>query len=253
MGDENNFFGMPPAEEPAAAPPAAEEAGFTMIGDAAPPTEAPPQFAGDLNETMDNTFAQPAPMMDETPDFASPVADFASPPVTDFASPPATDFASPPEVEESAAPILLGAPPAMVEDMPAPVAVEDVSEEPVSTEPSPMQKWNEEWTKTLQARKEEENAAKAAMVEKAREELEAFQKKREMAREKRMAKNREDEQAKLEAIEADLENDNSWQRVCKMVELSHDSAGNAEDTKRMRDILILLKNEPARAQAVGAE
>ena len=56
----------------------------------------------------------------------------------------------------------------------------------------------------------------------------------------------------LEAIEADLENDNSWQRVCKMIELSHDSAGNTEDTKRMRDVLILLKNEPARAAAVGA-
>jgi len=119
------------------------------------------------------------------------------------------------------------------------------------TGPSPMQKWNEEWTQTLQARKDEENSTKAAMIEKAREDLEAFQKKREMAREKRMSKNREDEQAKLEAIEADLDIGNSWQRVCKMVELSQDSAGNSEDTKRMRDILILLNNDASKAQSAG--
>ena len=90
------------------------------------------------------------------------------------------------------------------------------------------------------------------MVEAARVTMETFSKDRETKRETKMAKNREDEQAKLEAIEADLENDNSWQRVCKMVELSHDSTEDAEDVKRMRDCLILLKNEPSRATAVGA-
>ena len=90
------------------------------------------------------------------------------------------------------------------------------------------------------------------MVEAARVSMETFNKDLETKREAKAAKNREDEQAKLEAIEADLENDNSWQRVCKMIELSHDSASNTEDTKRMRDVLILLKNEPARAAAVGA-
>jgi hypothetical protein len=64
-----------------------------------------------------------------------------------------------------------------------------------------------------------------------------------------MAANRSEEQEKLEAIEADLENDNSWQRVCKMIELSHD---NKTDVKRMRDIMIGLKNEPARATALSS-
>jgi Clathrin light chain len=40
--------------------------------------------------------------------------------------------------------------------------------------------------------------------------------------------------------------------VCKMVELSHDSTKQAQDVKRMRDILILLKNTPAKATALGA-
>lgn len=151
-------------------------------------------------------------------------------------------------------PIILGAPAAEEEVMG--VAVEDEPEvvmEPVdegSTEPSPMQKWNAEWQETLMQRKEEENARKAELVEQARIAMENFHAEREKKREAKMATNRSAEQEKLEAIEADLENDNSWQRVCKMIELSHDNKADAEDVKRMRDVLILLKNEPARAEAL---
>merc|ERR1719416_145396 len=120
----------------------------------------------------------------------------------------------------------------------------------VPAEPTAMAKWNEEWQQTLLARKEEENAIKAASVEKAREDIAAFQAGRERRREGRMAKNRSDEQDKLEAIEADLENDNSFQRVVKMIELNQDSGDGAADTGRMRDVLVLLKNEPARVDAL---
>jgi hypothetical protein len=120
------------------------------------------------------------------------------------------------------------------------------------TEPTPMQKWSAEWQETLKVRKDEENARKAELLEAARIALEEFVQTRESKRESNMSRNREDEQAKLEAIEADLENDNSWQRVCKMVELSHDSTAKAEDVKRMRDVLILLKNEPTMAEALSA-
>ena len=119
------------------------------------------------------------------------------------------------------------------------------------SEPTPMQKWSTEWQETLKVRKDEENARKAELLEAARIALEEFVQTRESKRESNMSRNREDEQAKLEAIEADLENDNSWQRVCKMVELSHDSTAKAEDVKRMRDVLILLKNEPVRAEALS--
>jgi Clathrin light chain len=121
---------------------------------------------------------------------------------------------------------------------------------PESNEPTPMQIWNNEWQETLKVRKDEENARKAELIEEARIALEAFQVEREQKREAAMAKNREDEQVKLEAIEADLENDNSWQRVCKMVELQHESTEKSQDVKRMRDIMILLKNEPTKAQAL---
>jgi len=170
-------------------------------------------------------------------------------------------FAVPPNSGEPAgdAPILLGG----ADDQPA--FVGDVNEAPdtvilapsgetMPSEPaesSPMQKWNEEWQKTLVARKDEENARKAELVEKARVDMENFQAAREKKREQKMAANRSDEQEKLEAIEADLENDNSWQRACKMIELSHDNKSAAEDVKRMRDVMILLKNEPTRAAALS--
>ncbi|KAL7549849.1 hypothetical protein ACHAWF_013108 [Thalassiosira exigua] len=187
----------------------------------------------------------------------------------DFFNPPPEDAPAP----AGDAPIILGdpgayeAPPASSGDdvlrfAAAPGGVETVSDdeedaapapsELISSEPSPMAKWNEEWQQTLLNRKDEENEIKAGHVEKAREEIAAFQAEREKRREARMAKNRSDEQDKLEAIEADLENDNSWQRVVKMIELNQDSKEDAADTTRMKDVLVLLKNEPARAEALGA-
>lgn len=183
-----------------------------------------------------------APPVDDA--FAAPPADFAAPP-GDFASPPADD-----------APIVLGAPPA--EDTPivlAPVddpIVETVDPEPiVPSAPSAMTKFNDEWQATLLERKDGENSKKAEYIQAAEVSMKEFQDQRESKREAKVAKNRQDEQEKLEAIEADLENDNSWQRVCKMVELSHDAADNSADVKRMRDTMILLKNDPTRASVLA--
>ena len=150
----------------------------------------------------------------------------------------------------------------MLEPSFVPPGVENVEEEDgaelpdesalIPAESSPMAKFNEEWQQTLLARKDEENAAKSAAVQKAQDEIAAFQTEREKRRESRMAKNRSDEQEKLEAIEADLENDNSWQKVVKMIELNQDSKEGSVDTGRMRDILVLMKNEPGRAEALTA-
>jgi hypothetical protein len=212
MEGEDAFFAAPPAEAPPAEIDGAVDQGFAFVGD-----DAEPAAEGDMG------FADAADM----DAFAAPPADMDA-------------FAAPDED----APIVLGAPPVETDEEPlAPM-------EP--TEPSAMQKWNTEWQETLNERMSEEEAKKAEMVEAARISMEKFNKDREAKREGKMAKNREDEQAKLEAIEADLENDNSWQKVSKMVELTHDGAEDAEDVKRMRDVLILLKNEPSRAEAVGA-
>ena len=207
---------------------------------------------------------------------------FAMPPAGDFPEDPVYDdefpegdaaFASPPEPEYMPAeddyiglvdetvpagdePIVLGPPPPApeeddnVEEMAAAIISPMKQEEPAG--PSPMQMWNEQWQETLLARKDEENAKKAEFVEAARLALEEFQAMAEQKREAKMAKNRQDEQEKLEAIEADLENDNSWQRVCKMVDLSHDATEGSVDVSKMRDVLIFLKNDTTKALELGA-
>lgn len=230
MADDDNFFALAPSD---GAPPAGDAP--IVLGDAPPSSEgdlfgaaAPAStedaHIGDVNET-DNAFAE-APSGDDNV----------------FALPPA-------EAASGDEPIVLGGAP---DDAAAADALTEEATPPVDTGPSPMQKWNDEWQETLKTRKDEENTKKAEMLEASKIALENFQKEREMKRENKMAKNREDEQAKLEAIEADLENDNSWQRVCKMVELSHDSTDESEDVKRMRDALIYLKNDAARAEVLGS-
>ena len=125
---------------------------------------------------------------------------------------------------------------------------EDVFVAPIeNSEPAPMTLWNNEWQVTLKQRRDEENSQKGAAMEKAEADLSNLSAQREAKRESRISKNRADEQDKLEAIEADLENDNSWQRVVKMVELNQDALEASKDCTRMKDVLILLKNDPDRA------
>ncbi len=136
------------------------------------------------------------------------------------------------------------------DDGEAPSSAMLVSEQLVVAESTPMAKWNEEWQTTLQNRKDEETSIKASHISQAEIDIAAFQADREKRREARMAKNRSDEQDKLEAIEADLENDNSWQKVVKMIELTQDSSEGSMDVGRMKDLLVLLKNDVAIAEAL---
>jgi hypothetical protein len=180
----------------------------------------------------------PPSTVDDDP-FAAPSADYG-----DYSSPPA-DYGGFEAAAETTANEYVGE----INEAPS---TDDMAAVVASGEPSPMQKWNAEWQATLQVRKDEENACKAAMIEQARVELEAFQIEREKRREAAAVKNRQDEQEKLEAIEADLENDNSWQRITKLVDLQHDSSTQVKDVKRMRDILIHMKNDTAKAQTMSA-
>ena len=224
MADDDNFFAMPPTE----APPMMETNDYAMFGG----EEEMPAMAVAPEGYADFGFAESTAdaTLEEMDAFAAVTSDGA--------------------VEDT--PIILGPPPEDV--LPEETPMEPEAALPMALmEPSHMQKWNDEWQITLNERKATEDAMQVEMETAAKAYLVKFQADKEAKREAKMAKNREDEQAKLEAIEADLENDNSWQRACKMVELSHDGAAHqAEDVKKMRDILILLKNDVARASAVGA-
>jgi hypothetical protein len=254
-----------PSEAPPAVPQAAEDGGFTLLGEAETPAASgdAAAYVGDVQEPTDDNvmgFAAAPPAGDEGDmGFAAaapppPVADDDD---DDFfggvsAPEPAGDapiVLGPPPTED--APIVLAPPP--VEETGA-VFVEDAEDEdpPVPTEPSAIKKFNEEFQELIKVRMAEEDAAKSKMEAAAKLALEEFQAKRETMHEARLAKNREDEQAKLEDIEADMENDNSWQRVNKMVDMTQDGPSNGDDTTRMRDVFITLKNEDGLSAKVGA-
>jgi len=164
---------------------------------------------------------------------------FAVPPAHDgFAVPPAHDgFAVPPAHDGFAVPQ------SDMGMMPDPEPQEDVV--------SPMSEWNQAWQVVLRERKDNENALKAEHVESARKDLDTFNEQRYVKREAKMVQNRSEEQTKLEAMEADLENDNSWQRVVKLIDLQQDTIDDGWDVSRMRDVVIMLKNDKTRAAALA--
>jgi hypothetical protein len=217
-----------------------------------------------MSEFEENTAAfQPMDNTEESYTAAAPADAFSAPPTEEapivyennqfdhFDAPPADDYigdldAAPAVPEYESMPAVMVAPPVVVEDV-----QEEAPAAPVTNEISPMTAWNNEWQVTLKERKDTENALKAQHVQAAEESLTVFATERESKRELRMQKNRADEQDKLEAIEADLENDNSWQRVVKMVELNQDNAEEAVDCARMRDVLIFMKNDTDRASILA--
>jgi len=252
MADETDFD--------APLPSAAEDAGFTVLGEAetgaAPPSDVAPTFVGDVvqddgdDAELMGFAAAPSPPDDDDAGMGDMMG---------FAAAPSDDSGA------AAAPIILGTAPPVVEDgddadlFGGAVDMTDTSpienSEPMEpAKPSAMSKFNTEFQETLKQRQEEEETAQVEMEAAAKDYLDQFKANREAKRDAKMALNREDEQAKLECIEADLENDNSWQRVSKMVELTQDSHvdDTSEDTKQMRDIFIKLKNEDGLAAKVGA-
>jgi len=263
--DDDNLFGAPPSddffgaapEDTTLPPTGAEDGGFTLLGEAEVPGNA--AFVGDVQDVAGTDDDDDDAMGDAMGFAAAPTGESFEPRGDDSAEDNMMGFAAAPSGENDGMnppAIILGAPAPGGDDDDAAIAVDDASEdaeEPIEPKtPSAMKKYNAEFQETLVTRKQEEEDAKVAMTEAARVYMEEFQAKREAKRDSKMATNREDEQAKLEGIEADLENDNSWQRVTNTVELTQDSADDGQDTSRMRDIFITLKNEPGLAAKVGA-
>mmetsp|Transcript_10200 Transcript_10200/g.13380 ORF Transcript_10200/g.13380 Transcript_10200/m.13380 type:complete len:205 (+) Transcript_10200:44-658(+) len=104
--------------------------------------------------------------------------------------------------------------------------------------------FNDQWEQELEQKKIEEDQKKMEMMEKAKQDLETFYQEKEKQTEARMSKNRNEEQVLLEQLEADLESDNSWERITKLVELQAEGGEGSVDVSRMRSLLIQLKNEP---------
>jgi len=265
MADEQTgdfFAGMeetPPPVPTEQSPPAEgfDDNDFMMdFASSVTPAMAPPpppeNYIGDVvedvteNATAGNPFAMPAsdePIVPVESNYDEPIilgepSQYEQPPEADFAA-PAYEYDAPAPTD-FAAPIILG-------EAPPSEFVEDDLPAPTPEEPSPLAKWNEQWQVTLRERKDAENALKADQVNTGRAETDAFLEERSIKLSSRQSSNRTAEEEKLKSMQEDLESDNSWQRVVKLVELTQDSVEKSAEIKRMRDMLILLKNDKERA------
>jgi hypothetical protein len=127
---------------------------------------------------------------------------------------------------------------------PAPPPVEAPPAAPLVDAPNPMAKWHTLHQENLTTRKAADDTASTQAKVEAKSDLAEFHIAREAARESKMAKNRNEEQVKLEALEADLESINPWERVVKLIDLQVGAdAPDGGEVGRMRDIMIQLKNE----------
>lgn len=253
MDDDNDFFGSPPAmnappppndddDDGVPAPSNDDFGGYENIGDVDFAMAANGSGDNDLEDDDDDDEddehgQMPSELIDETPADAEDLMMGSG------------------EASGAGGPIVLGGPSgggeALTNGKDRNNAFTNNDSGAIVPQESPVAKFNQEFQETLMKRKDHENTVRAAAVENAREELEVFQQQREAKREARMSKNRADEQQKLEDLEADLENDNSWQRVVKMVELQQDTVEGTQDKTRMIDILILMKNDAERAVALA--
>jgi len=212
---------------------------------------APPPPLGDTNpvvEDFDYNFdtGDEIPPQYEVPPEDGAVLLMEAPPVEELPTTPI--ILVPPSTSTMAAVLVEDVPPVEEEGAAAGAVLVDTDVIPMK---SAMAAFHEEFQETLKQRKEEELSVKAAALEQAEADLALIAQQREGKREAKMSKNRAEEQSKLEAMEADLENDNSWQKVVKLVDLTQDGRDSAVDTKRMRDVLIVLKNDGNKADQLS--
>eukprot|EP00559_Dactyliosolen_fragilissimus_P009099 CAMPEP_0184872620 /NCGR_PEP_ID=MMETSP0580-20130426/41396_1 /TAXON_ID=1118495 /ORGANISM="Dactyliosolen fragilissimus" /LENGTH=554 /DNA_ID=CAMNT_0027375451 /DNA_START=17 /DNA_END=1678 /DNA_ORIENTATION=- len=91
-------------------------------------------------------------------------------------------------------------------------------------EKSYVEKWNDEYQRILRQRDNDENVVKEMCLSRAKEHLVEAKIRREKIRMAKASINKNKEEERLKSIEADLENDISWNRVVKMIDLSQNES-----------------------------
>jgi len=142
--------------------------------------------------------------------------------------------------------------PAPVEQFeePAPVEqCEDVVAEPEAPQESARIVWSRKFRAIIDDRASEERKLLFARREKAAAELKEYMERREEHKISTAARNRQEESDFLIQIAEEKDNDNPWSRVVNMIETQANADENRTDPKRLRSVLIQLKNKPLKKAA----
>merc|ERR1719353_1197281 len=138
--------------------------------------------------------------------------------------------------------------PAAVDEQPAYDIQADPTPEPEAVaepEPEPVQ---QESARIVWSRK-----FRAIIDERAAEERKLLLARREEHKSSTAARNRQEEADFLINIAEEKDNDNPWSRVVNMIETQASADENRTDPKRLRSVLIQLKNKPLKQAAKPAD
>merc|ERR1719174_2890861 len=144
--------------------------------------------------------------------------------------------------------------PAAVDEQPA----YDIQAEP-TPEPEAVQQesarivWSRKFRAIIDERASEERKLLLARREKAAAELKEYNERREEHKSSTAARNRQEEADFLVNIAEEKDNDNPWSRVVNMIETQANADENRTDPKRLRSVLIQLKNKPLKKAAASSD
>merc|ERR1719482_926821 len=157
---------------------------------------------------------------------------------------------------------MFGAPTAVADEQPA----YDIQAEPTpeldavaEPEPEPVQQesariiWSRKFREIIDERASEERKLLLARREKAAAELKEYMERREEHKSSTAARNRQEEADFLVNIAEEKDNDNPWSRVVNMIETQANADENRTDPKRLRSVLIQLKNKPLKKAAASSD
>merc|ERR1711934_898283 len=157
---------------------------------------------------------------------------------------------------------MFGAPAAVADEQPAYDIQADPTPEPEAVaepEPEPVQQesarivWSRKFRAIIDERASEERKLLLARREKAAAELKEYNERREEHKSSTAARNRQEEADFLINIAEEKDNDNPWSRVVNMIETQANADENRTDPKRLRSVLIQLKNKPLKKAAASSD
>lgn len=202
----------------------------------------------------------------------------------EFAQDQSADFGAPAEFSQEQ-PADFGAPaeyaPEQPAEIPAATPMEIPAQIPVVEEDNELTKFMREYEEKIAIKAQEQEKVAVECKAKADEDMKQFVSERERIKESKMQANRVFEQATLEKMAADLQNENPWERVVTLVDLevnrkkkldalndkkdskkqdqkpvavpAKKTPEDVEDVSRMRQLFVQLKTQPLeQTRAVAA-
>jgi len=129
----------------------------------------------------------------------------------------------------------------------------DAEVAPPEPEPEPVQEsarivWSRKFRAIIDERATEERKLLLERKEKAAAELKEYMERREEHKISTAARNRQEESDFLIQIAEEKDNANPWSRVVNMIETQAHGDENRTDPKRLRSVLIQLKNKPLKKE-----